>query len=472
MPPIDGYRAQPSSAPRWRAAALAELLAALERGGIAYCLLGQVDSYPDNIPSDVDFMVHPTDLPRIAGVIEEVAGRIDARVVQRLRHEIGAEYFVLAAFVDARAVFVEFDVCGDYRRRTRLWLPAATVLASRERDRRGYLVPAAPMALLYYLIKRIDKRSLGADHLDYLRRTYARDPEGAAALLRQYLGERLSPSFEALLAESNPPPTAAALGRLAADLARAMPRERWVSRLRALHNELNRIVLRVLRPTGLVIGVLGADGSGKSTLIEHLIDEVKPAFRGHAYFHLRPTVLLRRSAAAAASATAPHDQVARSRAASLVKLGLLVFEYTAGWWLRIRPLIIRSTFVVFDRYLHDMIADPKRYRWAGGTGAIRAAAAWVPQPQLWLVLDAPVETLQARKQEVSAEASAMQRAAYLELAKRLRRCTVISTAGTVAEATEKAAAAVLDALALRHGHADRDRNGGAAVAPTGTPASR
>ncbi len=251
-----------------------------------------------------------------------------------------------------------------------------------------------------------------------------------------------------------------------------MPRERWVSRLRALHNELNRIVLRVLRPTGLVIGVLGADGSGKSTLIEHLIDEVKPAFRGQAYFHLRPTVLLRRSAAAAASATAPHDQVARSRAASLVKLGLLVFEYTAGWWLRIRPLIIRSNFVVFDRYLHDMIADPKRYRWAGGTGAIRAAAAWVPQPQLWLVLDAPVETLQVRKQEVSAEASAMQRAAYLELAKRLRRCTVISTAGTVAEATEKAAAAVLDALALRHGHAGRNRSGGAAVAPTGTPASR
>ncbi|MDH4053325.1 MAG: hypothetical protein OEU93_17290, partial [Rubrivivax sp.] len=61
---------------------------------------------------------------------------------------------------------------------------------------------------------------------------------------------------------------------------------------------------------------------------------------------------------------------------------------------------IRSTLITFDRYFHDTALDPKRYRLPDRFAFARHAAAWVPAPDLWLVLTAPAEVLLARKAEV------------------------------------------------------------------------
>jgi thymidylate kinase len=85
--------------------------------------------------------------------------------------------------------------------------------------------------------------------------------------------------------------------------------------------------------------------------------------------------------------------------------------------------------VVFDRYVHDMIADPRRYRYRGPAWLLHLTAACVPQPQVCIFLDAPADVLQARKQEVTPEETARQRAAYLDVAQRLGRhaCVVDAT---------------------------------------------
>lgn len=44
----------------------------------------------------------------------------------------------------------------------------------------------------------------------------------------------------------------------------------------------------------------------------------------------------------------------------------------------------------------------------------------MPQPELWVLLDAPVEVLQARKQEVSWSESSRQRQAYKDFVARQR----------------------------------------------------
>ena len=49
----------------------------------------------------------------------------------------------------------------------------------------------------------------------------------------------------------------------------------------------------------------------------------------------------------------------------------------------------------------------------------------MPQPKLWVLLDAPAEVLQARKQEVPAKETARQRQAYLKFVRKQREHVIV-----------------------------------------------
>ena len=96
---------------------------------IPYCLLCGYQDYPEVIASDVDFMVRPQDAERIAPLLLEVARRCGALLVQAIRHETGAWYFVLAKQEGGAVAYLHPDCTTDYRREGRLWLEAEPVLA-------------------------------------------------------------------------------------------------------------------------------------------------------------------------------------------------------------------------------------------------------------------------------------------------------------------------------------------------------
>ena len=124
--------------------------------------------------------------------------------------------------------------------------------------------------------------------------------------------------------------------------------------------------------------------------------------------------------------------------------------------------MVSSTLVIFDRYYHDLIADPCRYRYGAPLSWARLLGRAVPQPDLVFILDAPPEIIQARKQEVPFAESARQRAAYLALVPYLRAAHVIDAAqplsqvvadvrGIVLMRLEARAAGRLDLAVLTHG---------------------
>jgi serine O-acetyltransferase len=73
----------------------------------------------------------------------------------------------------------------------------------------------------------------------------------------------------------------------------------------------------------------------------------------------------------------------------------------------------------------------------------RWAAALGPGPDFWILLDAPAEVLQARKQEVPVEESGRQRQAYLELADHLRNAAVIDASQPLERVAADAGSAIL-----------------------------
>ncbi|MEE8275328.1 MAG: thymidylate kinase-like protein, partial [Alphaproteobacteria bacterium] len=214
--------------------------------------------------------------------------------------------------------------------------------------------------------------------------------------------------------------------------------ERW--------GEFKRRIGRAMRPTGLVVAVLGPDGVGKSSVIERLNAALAPAFRRTHRLHLRPRLAV---GGGGAAVTDPHGEPPRSAIASAAKLIYFVLDYWAGYALRLWPLKARSTLVLFDRYYHDILADPLRYRYGAPLRLAALAGRLVPKPDLTLVLDAPAETLQARKREVPAEETARQREAYRDLAARLDNAVVIDADRPPERVAADAARAVVDHLAAR-----------------------
>jgi thymidylate kinase len=96
-----------------------------------------------------------------------------------------------------------------------------------------------------------------------------------------------------------------------------------------------------------------------------------------------------------------------------------------GYIFVVRPKLIRSTLVVFDRYYHDLLVDPRRYRYGGPMWLARLIGKLIPQPDLWILLDAPAEVLHSRKKEVSYEETVRQRKEYLKLMSVVKNGVVI-----------------------------------------------
>ncbi len=206
----------------------------------------------------------------------------------------------------------------------------------------------------------------------------------------------------------------------------------------------------------MMIVVLGPDGSGKSSLIAALAGTPgRPVTR----FHLRPGMIAGGRDAARGPVSDPHGQSPRGPLASVAKLLFLFADYVLGYWLVVRPVLAAGGVAVFDRYYHDLLVDPRRYRYGGPMWLARALGALVPGADLWIVLDAPADVLQTRKQDVSAAETARQREAYRELARGLDRAVIVDATQPLERVTADVERAMANRAAhefpMRHGYEHR-----------------
>jgi thymidylate kinase len=383
----------------------------LERCCGAYCLLGACDDLPATVHSDIDFMVTREDFERLPQTLKAVADATGFRLVQELRHETTARYFAMAQSGPGKILYLHPDAATDYRRSGRTWLRAEAALKRRRRHANGFWVAAAADNFHYYLIKCIDKGRLEERQARELSRLFGEDAQGCEEALALRFSRASAEQIAAACRSGEWGPALERAQALDEELLARAATDSLGTRVAEMARRLGRWA----RPTGLWVAVLGPDGSGKSTVLEQLEKALALGFRRTARFHLRPR-WLRGTSAAEAVNTDPHGQAPRGVLASTAKLLFFWADYAIGYWLRVRPLLVRSTLVLFDRYYPDLLIDPRRFRYKGPRWLARLVGALIPMPDLLIILDAPAEVLRARKQEVSAEETARQVEAYREFA--------------------------------------------------------
>lgn len=171
----------------------------------------------------------------------------------------------------------------------------------------------------------------------------------------------------------------------------------------------------------LKIVILGPDGAGKSSVIQGLKRNLSQGGHAVKVRHLKPQGISPQRGEPGAIVTDPHGKPPRSALTSLVKILVWLIE---EWWAHLFQ-DKNGRLLICDRYYHDLLVDPMRYRYGGPLWMAWLVGWLMPQPRLWVLLDAPVEVLQARKQEVTRQESARQRQAYLAFVRQQPRHAIV-----------------------------------------------
>lgn len=171
---------------------------------------------------------------------------------------------------------------------------------------------------------------------------------------------------------------------------------------------------------------LGPDGAGKSTLIGLVERDLKMQGLDFATYYFAPGFLKRyRPSGVATITTNPHE--GRQYGAGLVfaKILLMLFEFNFG----LPKVKRRNAFVLFDRFIHDLLVDPRRYRMGRVRWWMTMMLRFAPRADLYITIIAPPAVIQARKQEVSEEETERQVKAYQAIAERFRSSLVVENVG-------------------------------------------
>lgn len=435
---------------------LAGWFSRLNQAQVAYCVLGPSTQVLPKVPEgDLDVIFRREDMAAARSMLEECVAAAGAVMAQSLQDaERGIMYVVYLPHESDGRRFIKLDLNQDFHESGRLLLHGGWLLDSRSTmDTGGVAFPvAAPeREFICYLLKKVWKGRADDRSLQHLSACLHRAPKACRAELGRYWPSHATTRIEDAIVNLDVAAFSAYVEEWRAISRRTLP----PIGMRAFLAERCRRLERALRPTGLVVAILGPDGAGKSTLLKDLPLRCAPLGRRCRVFHLLPPI--KATPSRSMPTTDPHGLPLRGFATSVMKLGYFVLRYNAGWLASVSGPYRRTGLVYFDRYYQDMLADPARYRMGVSPWVVRLFGSLIPQPDLYLVLDVAPEVARSRKVEVKESESMRQFHAYRALAQRLPRAVLIDANSCPEEVAARCEWAIVEAMAQKA--ADRGRHG-------------
>ena len=436
--------AETDAARTGKGALLARVFELLDHAGVPYIVLHGYQALPAKVDGDVDMLVPAAYLPhRLRCVIAGAEQSLGAKIVQWF--EDRAHFIVLCARnADGAPMMLQLHVSSDYEVQNRLIYAGDHVIQSRRRHESGFWIPSGHVEFICVLANRIAKGSLKPTNEKQLSELWKAERDRCGAELFRFFSSDSTRRI-ADAAEANEWGSVhAALPELRKELMlNGAIRQPTSFVYRVLAQQWNRAKRWANPKSGLHVVFLGPDGVGKSTTIDTVKERVAPAFLEMRYETFARSLLPNKPKAS------PHALPPRSYPASLLKAAWWMWCYTFGYLHSVHPTRARGGLAINHRYLLDAMIDPKRYRYSGPIGLLKFIWAFAPKPDLIVILHAPPEVIQQRKQETAPEETVRQCAAYKQLAASLPNARLIDTNRPINETVDEVTNLILACSAAR-----------------------
>jgi thymidylate kinase len=433
------------------ARALAFMFAGFSERSLRYAVLRNYESLPQSVGArDIDILVHPDDLPAAIEVIAALADELGASFAKAFRDDMIVQ-LILMRRLETNALFqIKIDLLHNRQVYGVECLNAEQMLTQLQFHNGLPVVKDC----IRFLDKWLFNRFVGQPT----------DPKYDAdfALICRTERAAIMTLLTPLIGNNQ---AASELDEIARGRASSMDPLTRFTRLKLLvriaarsglksANRLGRFAyyraINILAPQGVFLSLSGPDGSGKTTVIGHVIEELEEIFGKDAvvYGHFRPTMLPRIAEVALTTGAVktvdtdyerPHRSQPSGFAGSLTRIVYYGLDYLVGFLRRIHPNLVKRKIVLYDRYYYDMIADPFRSRISLPLPILRTVGRLLPLPHHAFYIQVAPEEIRRRKQELTLDRIIELNARYKNLAQR-GWMTLIDNNGTA----EVAAAAIID----------------------------
>lgn len=420
-------------------------LEALEAGGIASVVLRNHEGLPDRIGNDLDLLVAPENARDAERRIVGAVGPLGWKLVNRVEHVPASLYFLH----DMSGRVIQVDLFHRVRWSGFEVFPVERLLGARTFVGPHWVTARTAEQAVVLVSGLLYGGEIKQRYRSGLEETARERPDELRSEVALSTGRVLARDLVDILARGDWRNVESMRGRTRRSVILRALRSPGRA-VASIASEVARLGRRMARPPGLMIVLLGTDGSGKTTVARALFRELREVFptARHEFIHWRPT-LRRIDPGSRGRVTNPHGRPPRSPTVSVLYLLHHWSRFVVGSWLVIRPALFRNGLVVCDRYYYDLHVDRRRYRLDVSDRLVRLLERGFRGADLVLVLDVePCIALQ-RKREVSAEELTRQRAVYSKLAARLPQGHIIDASRPANAVAHEALARVREFLAER-----------------------
>lgn len=348
---------------------------------------GYEDLFTDNFKdNDIDILFKKRDFLTIEKTLKSFCNEHNFKIVQIYHQEVFAKNIFI--YNPENQEILNLDIYGFFHRKNIVYFSEQEIF-EKKIAYKNINILATHQEFFSYFLKKISKGNLDVHVFKYLKNLLIKDNNNCIKTLDTYL-IKFSKKIQDAFLNNNLSYINLNRKNILSDL------KKGGSTLNYWLKDKVRIIERIVKPTGIAISFLGPDGSGKTTIINGLLNTSLP-FRQTNYFHLKP---IENKSKTNVVTTDPHKFKPYNKLKSVVKLCYFLFQYNLGWLKNVIPLKIKSSLIIFDRYYDDLIADNKRYRYGGGVFLAKFFRLFIKKPALYFVLVTDADIIYKRKQEV------------------------------------------------------------------------
>ncbi len=423
-----------------------KLIKNLEDAGIKTVYLRNYENLPDDIGNDVDLLVSKNMRGRASEIILDALTGTGWECMQQV--EFGPISFFLANSDGSQ--FIHLDI---FDRIEWHWLEYADTASLIERrvwngmvhhpDLADEVVMNVMTRLIYGGMVREKHR---VQVQSYLAQN-GQEPLVSAFVL--HLGPKQGQHMAGLVVKQDWEAVLCCASKIRLSLFRRALFYSQGSALLGLWRYLRRATLRILYPPGPFIVFEGADGVGKSTVMEGIVPMMK-GLTGRSdtlMFHWKPTRnSIRIAGEPAGDAQNPRGKTARSPFLSVLFLGYHWLGFWKGYLYHILLARAKNRAVLGDRYAYEFFLDPARLRLQLPGWLSRLAAATVPQPDLVICQIADPRQIIERKPELSEDEIIQYQDNLKGMASRNSRCGLLDSSGQVEEVLSQVRKLIIESL--------------------------